>query len=102
MNPFLLYNYLDPDYFCDRHEETEILLKNIHNNSNTAVFSQRRIGKTALIKHVFFLLKKKQSTIYLDIFPTSSLKEFSNTLATAIYREFPIHKSAGKKFMEFM
>ena len=102
MNPFLLYNYLDPDYFCNRHEETEILLKNIDNNSNTAVFSQRRIGKTALIKHVFFLLKKKQSTIYLDILPTLSLKEFSNTLATAIYREFPIHKSAGKKFMDFI
>ncbi len=47
MNPFLLNNYLGPDYFCGRNEETEILLKNINNNSNTAVFSQRRIGKTA-------------------------------------------------------
>jgi Predicted ATPase (AAA+ superfamily) len=100
MNPFLLYNYLGPDYFCDRHEETEILLKSINNNSNTAVFSQRRIGKTALIKHVFYLLKKKQSTIYLDIFPTSSLKGFTDSLATAIYKEFPIHKSTGKKFWE--
>ena len=100
MNPFLLNNYLGPDYFCDRQEETEILLKNIHNLSNTAVFSQRRIGKTALIKHVFYFLKKKQSTIYLDIFPTSSLKEFTDYLATAIYKEFPIHKSMGRKFWE--
>ena len=30
MNPFLLYNYLGPDYFCDREKESEILLKNIH------------------------------------------------------------------------
>ncbi|WP_352423265.1 ATP-binding protein [Proteiniphilum sp.] len=100
MNPFLLNNYLGPDYFCDRQEETEILLKNIHNLSNTAVFSQRRIGKTALMKHVFYLLKKTQSTIYLDIFPTSSLKEFTDYLATAIYKEFPIHKSIGRKFWE--
>lgn len=100
MNPFLLNNYLGPDYFCDRQEETKILLKNIHNLSNTAVFSQRRIGKTALVKHLFYLLKKKQSTIYLDIFPTSSLKEFTDYLATAIYKEFPIHKSIGRKFWE--
>ena len=100
MNPFLLYNYLSPDYFCDRHVETEILLKNINNKSNIAVFSQRRLGKTALVKHVFYLLKKKQSTIYLDIFPTSSLKEFTDYLATAIYKEFPIHKSTGRKFWE--
>ena len=100
MNPFLLYNYLGPDYFCDRHEEIEILLKNINNKSNTAVFSQRRIGKTALVKHLFYFLKKQQSTIYLDIFPTSSLKEFIDYLATAIYKEFPIHKNTGKKFWE--
>ena len=100
MNPFLLNNYLGPDYFCDRDEETETLLKNINNNSNTAVFSQRRIGKTALVKHVFFLLKDKQSAIYLDIFPTSSLKEFTDTLASSIYKEFPMHKSTGRKFWE--
>ncbi|MFA7494539.1 MAG: ATP-binding protein [Proteiniphilum sp.] len=102
MNPFLLNNYLGPDYFCDRQEETEILLKNIDNLSNTAVFSQRRIGKTALVKHVFYLLKKIQSTIYLDIFPTSSLKEFTDTLATAIYKEFPMHKGTGNFFWEHL
>ncbi len=100
MNPFLLYNYLGPDYFCDREKESDILLKNIYNSSNTAVFSQRRIGKTALVKHVFFLMENKGNAIYLDIFPTSSLKEFTDALATAIYKEFPVHESAGKKFWE--
>lgn len=64
------------------------------------MFSQRRIGKAALVKHVFYFLKKTQSTIYLDIFPTSSLKEFTDALATAIYKEFPMHKGTGKKFWE--
>ena len=33
-------------------------------------------------------------SIYVDI------KEFSDALPTAIYQEFPVHESAGKKFRE--
>lgn len=102
MNPFLLNNYISPEYFCNRENETELLLKNIHNQSNTAIFAQRRIGKTGLVKHLFHQLKKKDEiiTIYLDIFPTTHLKEFADVLTTAIYNVFPIQKSIGLKFWE--
>ncbi len=102
MNPFLLNNYIGPEYFCDRESETEILLKNIKNQSNTSIFAQRRIGKTALVKHVFHQLEEEGEliVIYLDIFPTSTLKEFANVLSTSIYNVFPIQKSLGQKFWE--
>lgn len=102
MNPFLLNNYIGPEYFCDRESETEILLKNIKNQSNTSIFAQRRIGKTALVKHVFHQLEEEGEliVIYLDIFPTSTLKEFSDVLSTSIYNVFPIQKSLGQKFWE--
>lgn len=51
----------------------------------------RRLGKTGLIHHVFHQLAtaKKIACIYIDIFSTSSLKGFTNQLATAVYNRFP-------------
>ena len=34
MNPFLINNYLEPEYFCDRQTETKTLIDNLANNSN--------------------------------------------------------------------
>ncbi|MBA3705851.1 MAG: ATP-binding protein [Bacteroidetes bacterium] len=101
MNPFLINDYLLPEYFCDRGSETKTLITNIDNQSNTAFFAQRRIGKTALIQHVFYLLKKKNTTaIYIDIYATQNLKDFTNQLANSIYRVFPENKTIGKRFWE--
>ncbi len=101
MNPFLTNNYNGPEFFCDREAETQLLLSHIANQNNTVFFAQRRIGKTALIKHVFYLLqKKKTNCIYLDIYATRHLKDFTNDLANAIYQIFPIRKTVGKHFME--
>ena len=101
-NPFLINTYLSPEYFCDRKNETEALLSNIENNSNTTCFAQRRLGKTALLQHVFFQLKKKKNIecIYLDIYATQNLKDFTNELANAIYRIFPDNKGIGKRFWD--
>ncbi len=101
INPFLIQQYQSPAYFCDRVSETNTLLENIHNHSNTAFFAQRRIGKTALIQHAFHLLaKKKTMTIYMDIYATQNLKEFTNQLANSIYNLYPVNKSLGKRFLE--
>ncbi len=101
MNPFLINDYLLPEYFCDRESETKTLINNINNQSNTAFFAQRRIGKTALIQHVFYLLRKKKTTaIYIDIYATQNLKDFTNQLANSIYKVFPKNKSIGKRFWE--
>src|SRR5258708_38633223 len=96
MNPFLISGYLSPGYFCDRESETKTLMDTISNQGNTVFFAQRRIGKTALIRHVFYLLKnKKTTTIYADIYATQNLKDFTNQLANSIYRIFPENKSLG-------
>ena len=101
INPFLIQQYQGPAYFCDRISETNTLLENIQNHSNTAFFAQRRIGKTALIQHVFHqLAKKKTMTIYLDIYATQNLKAFTNQLANSIYNLYPVNKSLGKRFLE--
>lgn len=101
MNPFLINNYIGPDYFCDRENEAQTLINNVVNGNNTAFFAQRKIGKTALIRHVFFLLVKRNiPTIYLDIYSTQNLKEFTNQMANAIYKSFPPKKNIGMKFME--
>lgn len=101
MNPFIIQGYQGPDYFCDRESETAILEKNIRNGVHTAFFAQRRIGKTALIQHVFHLQNEKKCTcLYMDIYATQNLSDFTNVLANTIYRVFPEKKSAGKNFLD--
>src|SRR5688572_8717428 len=101
MNPFLINNYVSPEYFCDREEESRIIIRNLENQSNSAFFAQRRLGKTALIQHIFYLLKRKKATcIYLDIYPTQNLRDLANAIANSIYKVFPEKQSIGKRFWE--
>jgi uncharacterized protein len=55
-----------------------------------------------LIYHVFHLLNKKKKVvcIYLNIYATENLKDFTNMLANAIYKKFPKAKNIGKQFWE--
>lgn len=99
MNPFLINNYIRPEYFCDRVDETAILIRNINNQTNTALFAQRRIGKSALIKHVFYLKKQEYNCIYVDLFPSTNLKDFADLLANSIYQSYQ-KKKKGKLFLE--
>jgi AAA+ ATPase superfamily predicted ATPase len=99
LNPFLINNYLGPEYFCDREKETKLLIKNICNQTNTAIFAQRRSGKSALIKHVFQQLKTDYNCIYIDLFSSSNLGDFANLLANSIYKSYKIKKK-GQIFLE--
>ena len=101
-NPFGTNTYLGPAFFCDREQETKTMLQNIQHHSHTAFFALRRMGKTALIQHVFYLLQKQRNRkcIYMDIYATQNLKEFTNLLANNIYTVFPEQKGIGKKFWE--
>ena len=99
MNPFLINNYLNPEYFCDREKETETIIKNIENQANTAMFAQRRIGKSALIKQVFYLKKEACTCVYIDIFASRNLQDFANILANGIYQSYQ-EKKKGRLFLE--
>lgn len=89
-NPFIYKGYEGPDYFCDREQETENMVKALENGRNLTLFSPRKIGKTGLIKHVFHRIKetnKNAICIYLDIFSTQNLYDFVQALGAAIVEE---------------
>lgn len=104
INPFGINRYIGPEWFCDRIDETNQLLSNIAHGKHTACFALRRLGKTALIQHVFHSQTKKRgyNTLYLDIYATQNLQDFTNMLANAIYKLYPEPKGIGKTFWEFI
>ena len=45
-NPFVVYGYVSPIYFCDREQETYDLITALSNGRNVTLMSPRRMGKT--------------------------------------------------------
>ena len=85
-NPFLTAGYAGPEYFCDRKREAEELVRHLDNDRNTTLISPRRYGKTGLIQQVLHLLSKRRGvkTVYVDLYPTRSLRDFARALAVAV------------------
>lgn len=88
MNPFgITYN---PEYFCDREKETIQLSNNIKNGLNTLLHSPRRLGKTALIHHLFYQLEKEKKfdTLYIDLFSTQNMNGLITLLAEKVLNKY--------------
>ncbi len=86
-NPFLISGYYSPSYFCDRIEESKKMITALHNGRNITLIAPRRMGKTGLIKNVFFQLKEQDPdiiTIYLDIYATQNLSDLVSLLANTL------------------
>ena len=98
-NPFVISGYESPYYFCDRSEETQNIVRYLLNGRNVAVISTRRMGKTGLIRHCFQQpeIKDRYTTFFIDIYATSSLREFVFALGKEIFEEL---KPREKKFMD--
>lgn len=99
-NPFLVYGYEGPEYFCDREKETETILSALLNGNNMTLMSPRRYGKTGLIRNVFHHLEKhnpETSSFYLDIYSTSCLSDFVLMLGKAVLGKLdtPLQKAEG-------
>jgi uncharacterized protein len=90
VNPFIITGYNSPAFFCDRENEVTKLTSSLKNNRNTTLISIRRMGKTALIDHLFFQLQDENdlSLHYLDLLPTSNLSEFTKAMANAVIGKF--------------
>lgn len=101
INPFPVNQYLGPQYFCDREKETEQLITTLTNGNSTTLIAQRRIGKTALIHHVFHKLPKGWKGIYIDILETEDLDQFLNLFATAVLQAIPQKSKAGNRLWNF-
>jgi len=84
-NPFVVTGYGGPENFCDRKAEVEKLHRAIENGRNVTLLAARRIGKTGLIHHFFNeLAQKSVSTVYVDIFATQNLVEFTRRFAASV------------------
>jgi hypothetical protein len=104
INPFLTTGYISAEYFCDRISETENLIRLLRNGNNVTLISQRRIGKTGLIQHVFEKLKTdtEVTTIYVDIFSTRTIEDFIKQISESILKKFPEKTTVGKSFWDFI
>lgn len=100
INPFLIAGYESPALFCDREKETADLMETLRNGRNITLVSPRRLGKTGLIKHVFYLLKQQDpsvTTIYIDLYPTSSLADFTQAFTSAVMGQMDANPAKALK-----
>ncbi|MBQ9204830.1 MAG: ATP-binding protein [Prevotella sp.] len=87
-NPFVIGKYVSKDFFCDRERESEALLHHITNGRNVTLMSERRLGKTGLIEHVFAnYLPDSYETFLIDIYTCKNLREMVYMLATEVFRK---------------
>lgn len=86
MNPFILKGYKGAAYFCNREDETEKILNALTNGQDVTLFAYRRLGKSALIHHIFAKLPKEYKSIYIDIWGTSDINSFTKELANGIIK----------------
>ena len=98
-NPFVTKGYAGGMYFCDRVEETKRIVELVVNGNNLALISHLRVGKTDLIKHCFAQpeIQERFYTFHVDIYATTSLRDFVNILGRAILDAL---KPRGRKAWE--
>lgn len=103
-NPFVNQGYVSPQYFCDRNRETDLMLNHFENGRNITIISPRRIGKTGLIKNLFYIIEHENRNavcLYIDIFATKNLQDFTEMFGAAVFNGFAkreksfLQKAAG-------
>jgi AAA+ ATPase superfamily predicted ATPase len=73
-NPFQYGGVVRGDGFCNRKKEVEDLLRAMENAEKLFVYSERRFGKTSLVRFALDKLSKKQYvSAYVDLWPTDVL-----------------------------
>ena len=87
---------MSADYFCDRQQESEQLVREVMNGNNLALVSTRRMGKTGLIRHCFQFpeIKHGYYTFFIDIYDSRSLRDLVFALSKEILE---VLKPVGKK-----
>lgn len=103
-NPFIINNYLKPKYFCDRKEESALIIGKIIDQHNVMLLSRNGIGKTTLIKNVFYHLNKKKeyNGIYIDLSKTITLSHFIILFCTSLMDYFGNKSSKRVKELKFI
>lgn len=105
VNPFVIKSYESKEFFCDREEELQLMLKNCINKTDMTLVSRRRMGKTGLVFRLFDELKSTHPeifTVYLDIFISRNLDDFIKLFAEAAVKAFPTKTKIGERLMNFI
>lgn len=84
-NPFVFDRLASGENFCNRENEIKEILGDIRASHNLIIFSQRRYGKTSLIKKVLDLAKQEGLlTIYTDLYHILNEEDLVKTYARAM------------------
>ncbi len=105
INPFIVSGKIPEAYFCDRKEESAELEKSLANQFNIVLTSPRRMGKTSLVDYVFDRLTNKNEyiTVSVDILQTTTLREFTFALGTAVFDAVASRSNKWRKlFVSFL
>jgi uncharacterized protein len=84
-NPFQYGNVVTGDAFCNRRGELRDLQRAVENGEKLFVYSERRLGKTSLVRTALESLPPKRFVgVYIDLWPTDSESSFAAATARAI------------------
>lgn len=103
LNPFITYGYESAEYFCDRRNETDTLVRLLTNGNHVALISPRRMGKTGLIHHCFGQkeLSDNYNTLLIDIYATKNLSDMVYQMGRAIVKKLrPWGQTAVDRFLQ--
>src|SRR5438034_7322565 len=97
-NPFEYGGVVSGDAFCNRSKELSDLVRAMENAEKLFVFSERRYGKTSLVRAALGKLPRKNFvSAYVDLWPTDSEATFVATIARSITESM---SSSVEKLME--
>lgn len=102
-NPFVIGKYVDKSYFCDREKESELLVHHIVNGRHVTIMSERRLGKTGLIEHVFTShLPDDYETFIVDIYTCKNLREMVYLLANEVFKKISQKQSLVERLLRIV
>jgi len=84
-NPFQYGGIVEGAAFCNRKQELADLTAAMESSAKLFLYSERRLGKTSLVKHALHALPRKHfTTAYVDLSPTDGEASFATKTARAI------------------
>jgi AAA+ ATPase superfamily predicted ATPase len=84
INPFKYGGVVGKDAFCNRRTELREISRTIENGLTTFLYSERRMGKTSLVKLALTKMPKQYLCTYVDLWPTDGAAGFTSVMAKAI------------------
>jgi len=85
INPFVYGGVVGRDSFCNRRRELKDLMRAMENGERLFVFSERRMGKTSLVKLALDNLPKRGYLgAYVDLWATDGPASFATTIARSV------------------